>query len=173
MSLVDSVLAKYGPSLTPTDAGTSVSSVSGSPGHLGKDGGTFVTDVGDSERTLRQRIPGNTATQEPLGHSLTKLSKDRETDLPSVIYGMRIGQLKQAAGSDWPHIIEEPRRLVAFADAVRTTGLLRQGKVPPHYTATTLCRHYGPVPIFEGCPAEVIGCPWCFAGTKPGIPRQA
>ena len=37
-----------------------------------------------------------------------------------------------------------------------------QGEVPSHYTAMTKCRRCGPVPIWEGVPAEVLGCPWCL-----------
>lgn len=50
----------------------------------------------------------------------------------------------------------------AFADLVAITEMREKGQVPAHYTATTKCRHCGPVPIFEGCPPKVDGCPWCL-----------
>ena len=44
-----------------------------------------------------------------------------------------------------------------------------RGQIPNHYTSTTTCKHCGPVPIWDGCPPEVLGCPWCFNRHK-GLP---
>ena len=42
-----------------------------------------------------------------------------------------------------------------------------RGEVPPHYTAVTNCQRCGTVPVWPGCPSEVIACPWCFTGRLP------
>ncbi len=57
----------------------------------------------------------------------------------------------------------------AFAHAMQTRRMRERGEVPPHYTSTTICRHCGPVPIFEGVPDRVDGCPWCFNRVQ-GLP---
>ena len=44
-----------------------------------------------------------------------------------------------------------------------------RGEVPSHYTAMTNCRRCGSVPIWEGVPAEVLGCPWCL-NRREGLP---
>jgi hypothetical protein len=48
-------------------------------------------------------------------------------------------------------------------------AMRERGEMPRHYTATTTCKHCGPVPIWEGCSPEVLGCPWCFNRHK-GLP---
>ena len=53
-------------------------------------------------------------------------------------------------------------QLHVYIDAVVERRTRDQGEVPRHYTATTRCRGCGPVWIFEGAPAEVSGCPWCW-----------
>ena len=51
-------------------------------------------------------------------------------------------------------------------EMLRIQEMRNQGAVPNHYTATTECKHCGSVPIWEGCPPEVLGCPWCFNRIK-------
>jgi hypothetical protein len=48
-------------------------------------------------------------------------------------------------------------------------AIRERGEVPDHYTATTTCKHCGPVSIWAGCPPAVLGCPWCFNRMK-GLP---
>jgi len=62
--------------------------------------------------------------------------------------------------------------LVAYAQLAETTRDRDAGRVPAHYTAVTECRRCGPVPIFPGCPAEVLGCPWCH-NRRRGLPIPA
>ena len=44
-----------------------------------------------------------------------------------------------------------------------------RGKIPSHYTATTICDHCGVVPIFPGVGKRVAGCVWCFRRVR-GLP---
>jgi len=71
-------------------------------------------------------------------------------------------ELQERAGPDWEEISADPEQLKAFAELVMIEDMRHQGIVPDHYTATTNCKHCGPVPIFEGCWPESDGCPWCF-----------
>ncbi len=78
-------------------------------------------------------------------------------------------KLRLLAGPDWPEISADPLKLEAFRVAAETSKQIRLGIVPDHYTNTTKCKHCGPVPIFEDCPPQVDGCPWCFNRHK-GLP---
>ncbi len=79
---------------------------------------------------------------------------------------------------DWSELLKnrnaeltEEELPVAIA-MVAITDMRLRGIIPDHYTATTECKHCGPVPIWEGCPPEVEGCPWCFNRLKGlHIPR--
>ena len=64
--------------------------------------------------------------------------------------------------------LEEHEVPVAI-EMVLVQNMRLRGIVPDHYTATTECKHCGPVPIWEGCPPDVRGCPWCFNRLK-GLP---
>jgi hypothetical protein len=61
----------------------------------------------------------------------------------------------------------EPHEHEAAMALLKTIHELERGEIPAHYTATTTCRYCGPVPIFEGVPDQVLGCPWCFVGGPP------
>ncbi len=71
-------------------------------------------------------------------------------------------ELQERAGPDWEEISADPEQLKAFAELVMIEDMRHRGIVPDHYTATTNCKHCGPVPIFEGNWPESDGCPWCF-----------
>ena len=78
-------------------------------------------------------------------------------------------KIREKAGDDWIEVSNDPVQLNAFADWLAISEMREQGIVPDHYTATTECKRCGPVPIFEGCPPEFCGCPWCFNRLK-GLP---
>lgn len=71
-------------------------------------------------------------------------------------------EVEAEAGNDWPLIKNDRESLFAFRQALITRRMIERGEVPEHYTTSTNCRRCGFVPIFEGCPPEVQGCPWCF-----------
>jgi hypothetical protein len=87
-------------------------------------------------------------------------------------YGIPATEMRALAGPDWPEVQADPALLESLAAAVQTRRMRERGEVPAHYTATTICAGCGPVPIFEGAPARVMGCPWCFnrAAGRP-VPR--
>ena len=73
-----------------------------------------------------------------------------------------LAEVEVEAGDDWPLIKDDRESLLAFRQALMTRRMIERGEVPEHYTGSTNCRRCGFVPIFEGCPSEVQGCPWCF-----------
>jgi len=77
-------------------------------------------------------------------------------------HGIPIRELRAEAGDDWLEIIADKSQFEAFAQTLLVTRMRERGEVPSHYTAVTECRFCGIVPIFEGCPHKVGGCPWCF-----------
>ncbi len=77
--------------------------------------------------------------------------------------------------SEWSELFEtsnddlEPDEVPVAAKLVEIVQMRERGEIPDHYTSTTICKHCGPVPIWNGCPPEVQGCPWCFNRHK-GLP---
>ena len=63
----------------------------------------------------------------------------------------------------------EEHEVPVVIEMLRIQNMRSRGIVPDHYTATTTCKHCGPVPIWNGCPAAVQSCPWCFNRIK-GLP---
>ncbi len=97
--------------------------------------------------------------------ALEKPTADRITQT----HGLTLADLQQAAGPDWPEIEQDPAAIEALANSIQIRRMREHGEVPPDYTATTVCRHCGPVPIFPGVAERVLGCPWCFNRVK-GLP---
>lgn len=88
------------------------------------------------------------------------------------IRGIPLPRIKAAAGDDWPAIKADQDALEALALALVTRQQREHGTRPEHYTQRAHCEACGPVWLWEGAPARVLACPWCFNRTagKP-IPR--
>ncbi len=78
------------------------------------------------------------------------------------VHGIPLAELRQLAGKDWPELEANPALLECFADVAAVRKMRERGEVPPSYTATTICAHCGPVPIYPGVADHVLGCVWCF-----------
>ena len=63
----------------------------------------------------------------------------------------------------------EPHEREAGEALLETIRMRERGEAPPYYTSMTTCKRCGPVPIWPGCPEEVLGCPWCLNRRK-GLP---
>jgi hypothetical protein len=83
---------------------------------------------------------------------------------------------KSPSGSKGSECFEGSEKMLAelkpdereAGEALLTAIQMRErGEVPPHYTAVTNCQRCGTVPVWPGCPSEVIACPWCFTGRLP------
>jgi len=121
-----------------------------------------------SEQGITARLEGDEVT----------LSAPKGTLTPDVISRLRgkkpellrsLQELQQRAEQDWEEISKSPEQLKALAKLIMIEDMRHRGIVPDHYTATTNCKHCGPVPIFEGNWPESDGCPWCFNRLK-GLP---
>ncbi len=71
-------------------------------------------------------------------------------------------ELLRAAGDDWPELLTDPAKLIAFADLLAISQIRESGGIPDTYTGKTTCQNCGEVPIWQGCPPQVNGCPWCL-----------
>jgi len=71
-------------------------------------------------------------------------------------------EVREKSGKDWQEIANDPEQLKAFAELLMIGEMREKGVCPDHYTSETNCKHCGTVPIWEGCPPQVNGCPWCF-----------
>ena len=83
-----------------------------------------------------------------------------------------LAEVREQAGDDWQEIAGDPDKLKAFTELVMINDMRQRGIVPDHYTAMTKCSGCGTVPIFEGVPERVSGCPWCFNRLK-GLPMPS
>ena len=114
-------------------------------------------------RGVHIRVDGHNlaVSQAKLTNSLITKIQDNKTAL---IAGLE--KLRRIAGSDWEEIAGDPKQLKVFAELLMIEDMRQKGICPHHYTATTTCKYCGPVPIWDGCPPEVHGCPWCFNRIK-------
>ena len=78
------------------------------------------------------------------------------------LHGLTLAELEEAGGEDWPEVRDDPDALEALAHAVITRRQREQGERPLHWTETCECAGCGPVLLWAGSPARVLGCPWCF-----------
>lgn len=78
-------------------------------------------------------------------------------------------ELERLAGSDWFAFEVYPEQLRSFVEMVAIEDMRQRGVIPDHYTATTDCKHCGPVPTWPGCAPKVGSCVWCFNRIK-GLP---
>ncbi len=117
--------------------------------------------------TLKLRAP------KPLPDALLAELRKRKPELIAVLvsarYGLAVADIRETAGPDWPEVESDPALLETLANAVQARRMREAGKIPTHYTATTICDGCGRVPIFPGVPERVRACPWCLnrAAGKP------
>ena len=76
--------------------------------------------------------------------------------------GFTLAELEAAAGADWPAVRDRPEALDALSHLLTIRALRERGERPGHYTRASTCAACGPVWLWEGAPARVLGCPWCF-----------
>ena len=123
-----------------------------------------------------KRGSGTYGTESP-GHSHISKGSGAQTDTTGVVsidqWSKRLqespDELRREAEDDWSEVSNDPAQLVAFADSLAIKQIRASGGIPDHYTSETECRHCGSVPIWQGCPPQVNGCPWCFNRHK-GLP---
>lgn len=91
-----------------------------------------------------------------------------------------LGSIFQAPGMDgaairehfnaaeWAELEADAALMAAARLALAFAEQRRRGIAPDHYTATTTCGRCGPVSIWPGAPAAVLGCPWCMVQAEGG-----
>ncbi len=117
---------------------------------------TEITDQGITARVEGDEI----ALSAPKGTLTPEVIAELKSKKPDLLRSLR--ELQERAAQDWEKISKSPEQLKALAELIMIDDMRHRGIVPDHYTSATECRYCGPVPIFEGCPPEVHGCPWCF-----------
>ena len=126
-----------------------------------------------ADRGIRVRHEGSNVVVSPEKAITPELVQRIKMEKPALIQSLE--EIKRKAGTDWDEIAADPAQLKAFAELLMIEDMRSQGLAPDHYTSTTTCKHCGPVPIFEGVPEMVEGCPWCFNRIKdlpiPGVSK--
>ena len=120
-----------------------------------------------SERGIRIRPNGLNVTVSPERALTPDLRKRIKSEKPTLI--RELEKVRKEAGEDWEEIASDPKQLKTFYELMMISEMRSQGIAPDHYTSTATCKHCGPVPIWNGCPPEVNGCPWCL-NRHSGLP---
>ena len=120
-----------------------------------------------SDKGIRIRIDGPDLILSPKTALTSKLASRIKKEKPALIRNLE--EIKRKAKTDWDEIANDPAQLKAFAELLMIGEMRQNGIVPDHYTAVTECMRCGPVPIFEGLPDKVEGCPWCMNRIR-GLP---
>ena len=110
-----------------------------------------------SVKGLRVRVDGPELVFSPKKALTPNLASRIKQEKPVLM--RTLAKIKQKAGSDWDEIANDPEQLKAFAELLMIGEMREKGIVPDHYIAETKCEHCGTVPIWEGCPPQVNGCP--------------
>ena len=113
-----------------------------------------------SDRGIRIEPDGKDVFVTPADKLTPELVERIKAEKPALTLSLE--RVRREAGNDWVEVAADPMQLRAFCELLIIGDMRHRGIVPDHYTATTTCKHCGPVPIFEGMPDAVNGCPWCF-----------
>jgi hypothetical protein len=117
-----------------------------------------------SELGIKVRPNGQDVAVSPKKALTPELLERIKQEKPALL--RELERVRKEAGRDWEEIASNPKQLKEFYELLMISEMRSQGIAPDHYTDTTTCKHCGPVPIWEGCPPEVLGCPWCFNRIK-------
>ena len=121
---------------------------------------TEITDQGITARVEGDEV----ALSAPKGTLTPEVLAKLKSKKPELLSSLK--ELQERAEQDWEEISKSPEQLKALAELIMIEDMRHRGIVPDHYTATTNCKHCGPVPIFEGCDPQLDACPWCFNRLK-------
>lgn len=120
-----------------------------------------------SDKGIHLRVDGPDLVISPKSSLTPMLISKLKKEKPALTQILE--KIGQDTRSDWEEVADDPGKLKAFYELLVIGEMREKGIAPDHYTATSTCRRCGPVPIFEGLPGKVNGCPWCFNRVK-GLP---
>jgi len=115
----------------------------------------IITEITDQGITAQiEGIDGDgIVLSAPKGTLTPEVLAKLKSKKPELLRSLKV--LQERAEQDWQEISANPAKLKSFAELVMITDMRHRGIVPDHYTATTNCKHCGPVPIFltgsKGC----------------------
>lgn len=110
----------------------------------------------------RRNSARNTCATTELRTPATGATNSLRNTAVAQFHGVPLTELRDLAGPDWPELEADQSKLESFAKMISTRHMRERGQAPPSYTAVTVCRHCGPVPIHPGVAKTVEGCVWCF-----------
>ena len=123
-----------------------------------------------ADKGIRVRHEGSNVVVSPENALTPDLVERIKDEKPILIKQLeKVRQDVGDTGNDWDEIGSDPEKLKNYYELLMIGEMREKGIAPDHYTATTECIHCGSVPIFEGVPEKVEGCPWCFNRLK-GLP---
>ena len=124
-----------------------------------------------ANKGIRVRSKGSNVVVSPKKALTPELRERIKREKPALILSLE--RARKDLGSEWDEIANDPQQLKAYYELLMIEDMRSQGIAPDHYTSTTTCKHCGPVPIWDGCPPDVTGCPWCLNRHKglliPGV----
>ena len=89
-----------------------------------------------------------------------------------LINGVPISTIRERAGNDWDQCMIDQPLLDWLAQSVADEQKRLKGIVPDGWVEIVNCSGCGFVYLWEGCPSNVLGCPWCHVRAKGiTIPR--
>ena len=126
--------------------------------------GRYLAIADQALNEINVRSDANEKTNSPTHREISELGEiSPDGNLENCKNPWPIGKcLRAVVEEDWDEISADKDQLEAARYSLRTIQQVAAGQVPESYTATTNCERCGPVPIWDGCPPEVLGCPWCF-----------
>ncbi len=113
-----------------------------------------------ANKGIRVRPNGSNVVVSPKKALTPELRERIKREKPALILSLE--RARKDLGSEWDEIANDPQRLKTYYELLMIEDMRSKGIAPDHYTATTECIRCGPVPIFEGLPEKVQGCPWCL-----------
>ena len=108
----------------------------------------------------------------PVTNHETLVSNSEQSKCATSYHGISLKKLASHTGDDWDEIRQNPAAIEVFTKMIQTSRLMKAGIKPPEYTQACYCKNCGWVWLWDGCPHEVLGCPWCIIrGSGVSIPR--
>ena len=114
---------------------------------------------------VRRKYQGAADANDPYGSNVSDTDEHLNTSPPGIQkpkHGTDKTDISPFVSYVSTHFKDLDTSDPAVRGSLEVFEMRSRGEVPSNYTAVTKCLRCGPVPIWEGAPAEMLGCPWCF-----------